>query len=317
MDPVERAPRRPADARFQLSGARLLEPLRGDDHPGDPGRIDLNRAIRAGRRRVRVRRLTTAAAAVAATLAVIIPTTVLANLPHPAPPAVQAPEPGFEVLSRAFTVGSAGGFTPDRYETGRLRQRITLRSADPARHVTGVITMYAAGRHPTLPTSQPAPPVAGRQAYWLPEGTSLAWEWAPDAWGTVTLSGVSERVLAHRVAQSVLPQPGPPVTVPFTVAQDALDGRYRVVGARSTYPGKTSQTSLLYDTQDPVDGEPVVEVGVRRPRPSADTTVGGVPAVVTGAEVVLLPPGREDAVFAKAQQERTMRALVQALQFNS
>ncbi|RJL33242.1 hypothetical protein [Bailinhaonella thermotolerans] len=318
MDPVER-------------DARLLDPLRGDE-PHGPGRVDLARAIRAGRRRRRTRRAATIAAAAAATLAVFVPTTILAHLARsPAEPAAPLSTPaarlqegGFDVMTRAFVVGSAGGFTPDRYETGRHRQVIELRSADPARRAGAVITMYAPGRYPAPPRTDPAPSVGDRPAYWLPGGTGavIAWEWAPGAWGTVALTGpgVTDRAVAQRVAQSVLPQASRPVAVPFTVGPGVLGGRYRVVGVSGSYPGQgvPERTSLVYGTRDPsgpsADADRV-EVGVLRPRPAATpgARIGGVPAAVSRDEIVLLPPGGAYAIFARAAREDTMRALVQAV----
>ncbi|GAA3227802.1 hypothetical protein [Nonomuraea helvata] len=294
----------------------MLDLLR-DVEPSPVGTVDIGRAIRGGRRRVRGRRVAAVAAAAAATALVI----ALPSLPwtRPAPPVTPASQltndsKTFDVNAPAFVVGSAGGLTPDTYETGRYRQIITLRPTDPSKRTTAVITMYAPGHQPSLPAGEPAPPVNDRPARWTPRG--LAWEWAPGAWGTVSLAAPAEdRERAHRVAQSVLPRRGAPVSVPFTLDPGALGAGRRMIGVVTSYPGDgvATRVSVKYGTHDLADDW--IEAGVQRPRPSAapNTDLHGTPAVISGSEVVLLPTGRDLAIFARGGDERARRALAAAV----
>ncbi|MEV0620555.1 hypothetical protein AB0I81_45035 [Nonomuraea sp. NPDC050404] len=289
------------------SPSELLQPLR-DAGPGAGGGVDVGRAVRAGRRRVRTRRAAAVAASVAATLAIVVPSALWPRTEPPVTPAapVTADPRAFEVSTPAFVVGSAGGFTPDTYETGRYQQVITLRSADPARRDTAVITMYAPGR--LQPGGDPLPPVNGRRARSTSGG--VAWEWAPGAWGTVTLRE-PDRDKAHRVAQSVLARPGRPVTVPFTVDQRAIGPGRGLVGVVTSYAD--TGVAVKYAAGD-LTGDRV-EVGLRPSRPSTppNAELDGTPAVITPSEVVLLPEGERYAVYARGGDEATRRALVTAV----
>jgi hypothetical protein len=130
---------------------------------------------------------------------------------------------GMDLFKRVVDVGSAGGFTPDTYETRRDRQIITLKRADGGQGTATIEVMP--------PMKAPYPPaypelgvrtddVNGREAHWIEPGPVLAWTWAKDAWATMSWENVPEpdvKVRMHRVAQSVTPAESP-VTVPFKMS---------------------------------------------------------------------------------------------------
>ncbi|MFG1958976.1 hypothetical protein [Nonomuraea sp. NPDC049028] len=287
---------------------RLLDPLREAEPPGS-GTIDLARAMRTGRRRVRARRVMSAAAGVGAVVAVIVGGTALGRTALPPEPQPISRPAGFDVLTRMFTVGSAGGFTPDSYETGYDHQRVRLRLADPAKADTAdaLVEMYPRGRSPFAALSpsdgETAPPVNGRPAYWpsrplLRSGAAeMVWEWAPGAWGVVSVKGARmDEDTAHRVAQSVLPITGDRVEVPFTLADGGPAGP--LSGTVASYPQRAepARVGLRYG-----DEREWVEVGVENAADAAkpNATVGGVPAVRTDTEVTLLRPGARYATYAR------------------
>lgn len=191
--------------------ARLLGTLRGFRPP--PGSPDVGRAVRSGRRRVRVRR---AAATAAAALAVVA---AQLTVPLLGQEATAPPGERFDAGRHAFDVGSAGGFTPVSYEAGRDVQRILLRPERPggSLRADGIVEMYPKGGLPAgsggrPPSGRPAPAVHGHRAYVLaapvvrPGAVELAWEWKPGAWGYVSLKGPgADDTRAQRVALSVLP----------------------------------------------------------------------------------------------------------------
>src|SRR5882757_5074018 len=165
---------------------RLLSVLR-DVEPGARSAVSVPRAIRSGARRHRVRQAIGAAVVAGLTaLGVgVLPTVLDRRDAEPATPVGE-----FGVSRQEFTVGSAGGFTPVSYETGRYRQRVRLVPAPDAEGVPpgATVTLYAAG---WLPGGQAAgaqaPDVDGHRAVWLdePDGAGLAWEWSTDAWAVV------------------------------------------------------------------------------------------------------------------------------------
>lgn len=207
----------------ERDGRRLLAPLRDD--PPDQSTVDIERAVRTGARRVRVRQVVIAAvAAVVTGLASVAVPAIMAR-PRATEPARPAAE--LSVLSQQFSVGSAGGFTPVSYETGRFQHRVVLGPASADAPDRATVTMYPRGHAPWNPGGEPAPDVNGRKAFWLPSpvteaatGTEIAWEWSDGAWGFayVHSTQLDARDLAHRVAESVAAGADVPVTVPFTIA---------------------------------------------------------------------------------------------------
>lgn len=257
-------------------GVQLLAPLRETSLA--PSAVDVHRAVHEGRRRTRNRRIVGAATLVL----------ILAAIPSIAGaltqgPAVDAGGPApaeFGVLQQAFTVGSAGGYTPLTYETGRYRQRVQLVLASlPYRQAKATVTMYPRGPlyregapfAAWKPTGERAPDVNGHRAYWLgepvtvhpvpPNSTELAWEWADHAWAFALVEGTGDaaRDKAHRVAQSVAPATTDiQATLPFSVAEAAVDPD-QLMGAVVPYgpAGQTHgqmQAGLLFGDDTVEDG---------------------------------------------------------------
>ncbi|MGW1995753.1 hypothetical protein [Embleya sp. NPDC001921] len=274
----------------EQEGARLLGALRGTPWTGaeEPG-VDIARAIRDGRRTIRVRRaLTVAGGAIAVALVVLM--TVLVVAPTHDNGTGPASGGAFDVRERAFRVGSAGGFTPVSYETGKFRQRVVLGVEKPngpteLSATRAMVTMYAPGRLPggEPPLGTPAPPVNGHAAVWSagPEPSAgrveLVWQWAPNAWAVATLAGPAadaERV--HHVAEGVAPGVRQPARVPVSLDQAVLAAGEHVIAVVAPM-GKTTGSprySLRYGTVDPpgADGTepPWFEVGVGDRPPGVD-----------------------------------------------
>ncbi|MGH8793157.1 MAG: hypothetical protein ACRDXX_10985 [Stackebrandtia sp.] len=265
--------------------ARLLRPLR-DLETGAPSGVNVARAMRSGRRSMLARR---AAGTVACVLAVIGLATTATLIRHaPAPPAASS----FDVTVQGFEVGSAGGFTPLTYETGQYRQRVELGPEDPAElgGSDAVITMYAKGHLPDdwRPSGQEAPDVNGGQARWLDEpvirdgAVEMAWEWAPDTWAFVSLTGpAAGRDRAHTVALGVTPGADVQVDTPAVLPEGALEDA-QVTGTVVSI-GHRERASRVIAVRYGVD-DGWVDVGVRQPGPHE-----GEVTTVDGRDVLLEP----------------------------
>jgi hypothetical protein len=303
---------------------RLLDPLR-DTGDLPPSTVDVDRAIRSGRRRLRVRRVGAGVAVVTATL--VVPAVAVYTLgPGGAPPAISAssappsaaPEPdtGFDPMRRVVTIGQVPGVAPESYTTARHWQTVMLQAESASRTAIIHVVVYAPGRQATYgpggvvrpETGTPAEPVGGRPAYWLDRGfdggggTLLAWRWAGDAWGLVYADDLAgderSRELLHRLASAVQVRPGEPVTVPFTVPPPAP---YRLVGTTTQLrePGDPFvRIELVFASEDQADPNRVasheygVSVAVENGSKmgsalGANQTVDGHPARVTNGEVII------------------------------
>ncbi|WP_279578990.1 sigma factor [Fodinicola feengrottensis] len=293
------------DHKDEQDGVRLLSSLR-DSEPDGPIAVDVRRAVRSGRRQVRVRQ---AALPIAGAIAVVALVAGVAFAVHqPQTPTPAAHSGSFDVRRQAFHVGSAGGFTPVTYETGRYRQVIQLVPADdqamPATDAT--VTLYAAGWYPYRngqewsPGGESADSVDGHRARWLAPpmirsgAVELAWEYAPGAWGFVSLRGPSaSRDRAYKVALSVWPGAHDAVPMPAQIKASALGGT-QVVGTISPIGTKSWATrvvEVLYGSDDPPmppnSDTGYVGVGLQQPpdTPAATTQIGGKPAAVTPTRI--------------------------------
>ncbi|MFF7244910.1 hypothetical protein ACFZBU_13540 [Embleya sp. NPDC008237] len=267
-------------------GARLLAALRETPRiaPDEPG-VDMARAIREGRRAVRVRRaLAVTGGALAVALVVLVTVLIAAPLHNGA----TGPAAGgtFDVRQRAFQVGSAGGFTPVLYETGKYRQRVILgpekRSGAPddVAATRATVTMYAPDRLPggEAGLGAPAPLVNGHPAAWLtgPDPVDgriqLAWQWTSGAWAVASLAGpAADSARVHRVAESVAPGSRRPTGVPVGLDRDLLAAGEHLTSLVSSI-GKTTDPpvyALRFGTDDPpnLDGTdpPWFAVGFGKP----------------------------------------------------
>ncbi|MFI0449870.1 hypothetical protein [Actinomadura sp. 6N118] len=212
------------EAEAAAEAERLLGALR-DFAPQGLDTVDPARAVRTGRRKVRVRRAAGSAAGALAVIVIVLVSTLLGRAgfgtdPGPEPGPAGPPGERFDDRRQEFRVGSGGGFTPASYEPGAFVQRIVLRPEvpnGPLRGADGLVLMYPKGHLPDgLAGGEPQGPaveaVHGRRAVRLapallrPGAVELAWEWKPGAWGFVSLKGpgVTE-VRARHVAESVLP----------------------------------------------------------------------------------------------------------------
>ncbi|GAA4638778.1 hypothetical protein GCM10023196_097860 [Actinoallomurus vinaceus] len=292
----------------EQDGAHLLAPLRSVTPDGPPG-VDLGKALRTGRRHARIRHTTVRAGGTVAVVAAVAALGLLVRVLAPSHPGPAAPaRDEFDVLHRAFRVGSAGGLTPDTYETGRYRQRIVLRAADPngGTGVDAVVVMYAKGRSPDgrgaswRPAGRPADPIDGRRAILLTSpvirsgATELAWEWRPGAWGFVSLKGAGADVShAEKVALSVRYGANDPVAQPIAVPARALKSWNRLVGVVSSVgPARFGRVLLLRYAADDAAADTTarIDVGVRLPTPSTDATmsIDGKPAAMSQGKVIFL-----------------------------
>jgi hypothetical protein len=296
---------------------KLLAPLR-DDAPAAPSGVSVERAVAAGRRRLRRRSRLAGAAAALAVFAVCGLLAVLLRVDGDRPPAA-----GFDVLTRSFHVGSAGGFTPESYESGRSEQRVelTLERPVPGQLGQGTVTLLAPGQLPAdwAPVGRRMPDVYGREAVLLdtprtaPGGVELAWRWSDTGWGFAHLDAgfpdLADR--AHRVAQSVLPVPPEPLAVPFTVA---LPPGLEVTGVRLPVGATAERGAVLLGeggAAPPIGPGRVVAVSLRSglvPGPDAPITgeVAGHPASVRIGRVILfdVAPGLSVVADAGGQMDR-------------
>jgi hypothetical protein len=193
-------------------GARLLGPLRTMDVPASDG-VSVTRAIRSGKRTKAVR-------VAAAGVFVLIIAGMLPLLIRPAPDRVVAGP--FDPLVRTISVGSAGGFRPVTYVTGRESQTILL-TPDSKGYESAHVVVNAP-RAVGAPSGEPLPDINGRRALWT--GTNVAVEWEPGAWAFVHVQGFpDDRDRARLLAESLRFDEHVQIKVPFTVETSwQLDG---------------------------------------------------------------------------------------------
>ncbi|MFI9814523.1 hypothetical protein [Saccharothrix variisporea] len=274
----------------------LLAPLR-DLAPQERTTVDIGRAIRTGKRRKRTR--TGLAALAAAVLTVLTLSPALLKTPAPIPEPAGATE--FDLLRQVVRVVTAGGYTPNVYQTGRYQQIVTLSRTDDPALPGGTVTVFARGRHfeqtgpGWVPPGTPAPDVHGRRAVW-PDHGDLAWEWSPGAWAVVVLDDgrPDERDRAHRVAQSVLFGAGTPVRVPLTVDGSTF-GRMKLVGVRIAARPGPEIAALVFADSDLL-GRPEITATLHDDHRLTIEGPGPVSAVTSSVRVVDDPANRENWV---------------------
>ncbi|TDU90255.1 hypothetical protein EV138_3840 [Kribbella voronezhensis] len=297
----------------------LLQALREDNAPDTDG-ISIDRAIQDGRRTVRRRRVAGGAAVIAVIAAVSTAPLLLNGIGNPDDGVAVAPSPGsvqfFGVWSQAFEAGSAGGFTPYRYKTGRYWQDIALRpvTAGLGKEAWAGVTMLAQGIEPgtsdnSWAEKSPIANIEGRPAFLLDQakaGVRIAWQYADNSWGIVTVTGSSAAQVdrARQIAESVHRGAGRPVTVPFTVSRAAIGSELEVTSVSAPIgtgtPDATPTEYLLgldvgAGTESgsviesvgsgpvpPAERQPQLTVGITTPPPAftPTTTVNGRPAEV-------------------------------------
>jgi hypothetical protein len=272
-------------------GARLLAPLRTTEPAAGTG-VDVSRAVRTGRRRRRGRTIATAIAGLVliALPAVAVPLVIHdgANSLSPGSSGVTDPTL-FDYATRAFTVGTAGGFEPDRYTLGQIEQSATLIRTDNMTGSGGEVTVYPPNRYIPGSFDTPADPVNGRRAYWQSgDNPTLAVELANDVWAVVRLQAedypdLTARV--HRVAESITFQPVP-LEVPFTVPTSLSGLPVTAFSMRTTPNGGEVAVILAFNS---LYAGPQVTVTVHNTiaQGTPNDTIGGHPAIVQDATVIL------------------------------
>ncbi|MBB5958064.1 hypothetical protein FHS29_004672 [Saccharothrix tamanrassetensis] len=290
-----------------MNDSELLEPLRGVE-PGAGGGVDVARAIRDGRRRRRNGRALSLVAAVAMVFgAAVVGPAVLRGL-SPGPAASAA----FDPLRVVAQVGSAGGFTPVEYRTGRHRQEVVLGLEDDrAAGERGIVLIHAAGWFPGQdgpewrPDGDRAPDVGGRAAWWRGD-SELVWEWAEHSWAVVRVAGgfPDLRDRAHRVAQSVDTSRSLPVTVPLTVEAAAVTPPMRLAGVHVPLRQGNVIGSLVFADDDAAEAASLVVSlhtdGVPGRDVPADRQVAGRPATASVDVLAVAAPTGEYAIRVTA-----------------
>ncbi|TDP97237.1 hypothetical protein [Labedaea rhizosphaerae] len=222
----------------------LLRPLR-EVECGGPGTVDVERAVRHGRRVIRHR---IAGSALGVVIAVAASAVMVPSLLHHESVPAAAPHE-FSVLREEFSVAAAGGFTPVAYTTGRYRQVAEL----AAPHAMATVVFFPVGRPPEpgwRPVGERTDPVVdGTSAYYLDDTvldnghTELAWEWRPGGWAVVDLaSSAGSRKQARQIAERVGSRYDGQVRVPFTIA--APSHGWHLLGVRTTFPREPAMPTV-------------------------------------------------------------------------
>lgn len=287
----------------------LLKALR-ETPDEDLAGVSIDRAIRDGRRTVRRRRVLGGAAVVALIAAVsatpLVLDAVRPDKPQPVGPVPTTVQP-FDVWSRAFDVGSAGGFTPHSYTSARRWQSVTLVPAENSGlDASATATMYATGAYASPIQGDRLDDIQGRPVYVLVQDlkkVEVAWRYSDNGWATVTVSGSRASAdRARHVAESIqLRDKAVPLTVPFTIGRSAV-GSDRVVAVTQPHgkPATPQTISVDLGSSDPADptaGAALTTVGVIRPAPTIQptTTIAGHPAAVSGRDITVLDLGNDYA----------------------
>ncbi|OLF07297.1 hypothetical protein [Actinophytocola xanthii] len=294
---------------------RLFELLR-EDEPLPPSQVDIYRAVRAGRRRIRIRWAATGAFVLA--VALLVPALALPAGPgpffEPGTRLAIAPE-DFDPMRRTVTLTEVPGARADAYTTAARWQQVGVRVGTsgyatvtvyaPGRTATGIVNGEAGLLNPEA--GEPADPVGGHRAHWLTldNGLTLAWQWGDRGWAYLSIQDGegADRETAHRIAAAVVVHEPRAVAMPFTLPKP--DGLHLVgTSTHVELPGAGAaflRAGVLLAAEDPSD--PSREVGMitvsaeRSDKTAghlgADTTLGGRPAMVTPGEVIIfgLPDG--------------------------
>jgi hypothetical protein len=242
-------------------GAKLLAPLR-KVNPDDESGIDVARAMRNGKRHQRNRVIAGVSAVVSlAVLAmVVVPTLLRPQALTPAVPTVSE----FDMFKRVMSVGTAGGFQPYSYRTGRFEQAVDV-AHTPNGQGYGRVTVYAPGHNPPIDTSRPAPDVNGLTAFWQPgeRDPTLAVNWTENGWAIIRVTSLTDLDIVdrtHRLAQAVqFSGVNVPARVPFTLPAGAGGPSLRLVGLMDNLDSLAGQ--VLLSSSDET-GAPVVAINV-------------------------------------------------------
>jgi hypothetical protein len=311
---------------------RLFELLR-EDTPLPPSEVDVERAMRAGRRRVRGRWIS-AAAVVAVVLSVV---SVIAAIGRPAVETAKPPG-DFDPMRQVIVVDDPSTRI-FHYTTARRWQDVTLGGSNG-----GWLTVYAPGRMPTdghgpmrPETGSPAGEVNGKPAYWITKqrrietaygpyaaGEVLAWQWADGAWALLQLldrdaTRAPDRKAMLRVAPAVRVTAGATVRMPFTLPRPAGN---KLVGTDISFvPGDTvgGNPGLRLAAADPADpdlGDRPLSVALSDSLATgvgiSNRTVNGHPTLATADSALIFDVvGRFD-VFVSGTADGEARVAIAA-----
>jgi hypothetical protein len=309
--------------------AGLLKTL--TETAAETGNVSIDRALRTGRRTVRRRRVAGVLAVAALIAAAGLSPLLLNSVSRSSEPVAPAPtatattgdfnsgqEVGseFDLWSQAFELGPTAGFTPTSYLTGLRWQQIRLKPppGEAGKGSEVQMTLYAEGIEPQIPAGFPSrevnsavAPINGRPATAnsIQDGVILIWKYSDNAWGTVTMTGRGPAVRVDRIrhlAEAVRHlDHGRPLSVPFTVSQQAVGTDLRLIGVWSSIG--SADIRLVLDDQEwlapSLDG-PRIWAGVAKPAPAitANTSIDGRPARVDAAAATILDTGEGYASLA-------------------
>ncbi|MFF1823285.1 hypothetical protein ACFVWG_38650 [Kribbella sp. NPDC058245] len=310
--------------------AGLLKALR--DAPDESTEsISIDRAIHDGRRTVRRRRVL-GGLAVVAVVGVASTARPILNAFQEPPVAGPPPYEPFEIWGREFDGGTAGGFQPYQYVTGRRFQIIALARTDRADPTdpSAVATLYAPGLQPAVavgPAIRTLEPIEGRPVHVVIEDTGAAtitWKYADDAWGTVAVyTDQTDRVArARHVAESIHRRKSPaPLKVPFTVPRRLFAPDSDVVLVRVPYvrPGKYVTYEVAVADSHPSDPTQVSRLpaaGINKPLPDEkpNTKIDGRQALVDGGlNAMIFGVGSGFAGHAMADSPLDAKAIAAAV----
>jgi hypothetical protein len=274
----------------------LLDDLAGA--PAPKSTVDISQAILAGRRTIRRRRMLASgsvAAAVVATLFVVMGLTRTAPIPPSTPSPTAAPE-SFDPL-RVYAELRRLPFTPDRLDTTTGRNSLTVVASQDTQPSGDVrLTVVTAGHEVANPLREPvavrpgqaahgqaAEPLNGHRAEWTWSGTTTAalrWEYAPGAWAEVSVSGLpgDPRTVAREIASLVRFGANTGVRLPFQLDGVRAPLEPRLV--RTSFAGEDWRAAVYFGPPDTAPGE-VLPLSITASRStgvddtSATTTVDG------------------------------------------
>ncbi|WP_405062769.1 hypothetical protein OG474_14345 [Kribbella sp. NBC_01505] len=312
--------------------AGLLKALK--EAPDEPTEsISIDRAIHDGRRTIHRRRVLGGLAVVGIVGAASSVRPLLNAFQEP-PVAGLPPFEPFEVWGREFDAGTAGGFQPYQYVTGRRFQIIALTRTDRSgpSDAAAAVTLYAPGLKPSAgPSIRPLDPIEGRPVYVVSENkaaVTITWQYADDAWGTVVVfTDHADRLQrARHVAESIHRRKAPAMlTVPFTVPRRLFTADSEVVMVRVPYVRADKYvtyevTVADFTPTDPSQVSGLPAAGVEKPLPDEkpNTKIDGRQAQVDGGlNATIFGLGSGFAAHAAADKPLDAKAIAAAVQLIS
>jgi hypothetical protein len=280
------------------------------ESPAPPSGVDIARAVASGRRRVQVRRLASATAAVVVALALVATFAVFRGFGRgeQLPPAQTRLDPTMQIARMDWLPEGAVWqyLTVDRdlFVSGTYFQGMGVESATGLAQIALIVAAPGKGIDPlrfgdylvdvrNMPAGEPADPVRAQPARWVADGgqrTALRWQYAPGAWAAVLVEYAQSvtldvREVAARVAENSHFGLGTPVPLPVQVTGlppglELTSVDVRLEGGENYYVmlGFGDGTNSAHDW--PLTILALREDG-RTQTAQPNTTVGGHPARLT------------------------------------